>query len=391
MNFKYGGQLNNRKEFDVRRSGRSELPALSLEQQSQFLETTFNGSTKNNFLIKSGIQFTYVDNTNSPETGILPLIPDYRSYNPAAFFILKKEQAKLFYELGARYSFKYLDVVTISKTLPRTIERFDHQFHNYAISGGFKYKFNSSFKSNLNIGYMLRAPEVNELYSSGLHQGVSGIEEGNRDLESEKSFKAILTNDWSFRKKLFVQVIAYFQNIRDYIYLEPQDEFRLTIRGAFPVFLYKQTDANIYGGDLLMTYEPRKNLKFIAKYAIVRGDDIIKNIALVNIPADNIYASINYSFPNLKSWKNNFISVNGTYTFKQWRVTADQDFLPPPDAYFLLGMRAGTSLQFKESSLKITLTAENLLNEKYRDYLNRLRYFADDLGINISLGINYTF
>ena len=33
LNFQYGGQLNDRKEFDVRRSGRSELPALSLEQQ----------------------------------------------------------------------------------------------------------------------------------------------------------------------------------------------------------------------------------------------------------------------------------------------------------------------------------------------------------------------
>lgn len=391
LNFKYGGQLNDRKEYDIRRSGRSEIPALGLTQQSHFFEAAFNGSTKKEILLKTGLQFTAVDNTNDPETGILPLIPDYTSYSPAAFFILKKEFAKLFYELGARYSLNNLNVITFSKTLPRTIERFDHLFHNYAFSGGVKYAFHPGFKSNLNVGYMLRSPEVNELYSFGLHQGVSGIEEGNRDLEAEKSLKIILTNDWSYREKLFVQAILYFQNINDYIYLEPQDEFVLTIRGAFPLFLYKQTDANIYGGDLLATFEPRKDLKFVVKYAIVRGDDLTNDAGLVNIPADNIFTSVNYSLPDLKSLKNNFVSLNGAYTFKQTRVSAEQDYMPPPDAYFLLGFGAGTSLQFKGSSLKFSLNIDNLLNEKYRDYLNRLRYFADDLGINVSVGINYTF
>ncbi len=391
LNFKYGGQLNQRKEFDVRRSGRSETPALNLAQQSHFLEATFNGSTNKEILLKTGIQFTAIDNTNNPETGILPLIPDFRSYNPAAFFILKKEYSKLFYELGVRYSFKNLNVVTFSKTLPRTIERFDHVFHNYAISGGVKFTANQNFKSNLNAGYMLRAPEVNELYSFGLHQGVSGIEEGNRALASEKSFKIILTNDWSYHEKLFLQAIVYFQKINNYIYLEPQNEFILTIRGAFPFFIYKQTDANVYGGDLLLTFEPRKDLKFIVKYAIVRGDDVTNNIGLINIPADNVFTSIQYSLPNFNPLKNNFVSLNGTYTFKQNRISPEQDFLLPPDAYFLLGFGAGSSIQFQHSNLKFILKIENILNEKYRDYLNRLRYFADDMGININLGINYTF
>jgi iron complex outermembrane receptor protein len=254
-----------------------------------------------------------------------------------------------------------------------------------------KFTFNQSFKSNLNAGYMLRAPEVNELYSFGLHQGVSGIEEGNRDLATEKSFKIILTNDWSYHEKLFLQAIVYFQKINDYIYLEPQNEFILTIRGAFPFFIYQQTDANVYGGDLLLTFEPRKDLKFIVKYAIVRGDDVTNNIGLINIPADNVFTSIQYSLPNFNPLKNNFVSLNGAYTFKQNRVLPEQDFLLPPDAYFLLGFGAGTSLQFQHSNLKFILKIENILNEKYRDYLNRLRYFADDMGININLGINYTF
>ncbi len=391
LNFKYGGQLNTRKEFDVRRSGRSDIPALSLDQFSHFFEAAFNSSTASDFLLKPGIQMTMIDNTNDPETGILPLIPDYRAYTPAAFFILKKGFPKLFFEAGARYSLNHLNVITFSETLPRTIERFDHLFHNFAFSGGLKYTFSQNLKLNVDAGFMRRAPEVNELYSFGLHQGVSGIEEGNRDLMPESSLKFILTNDWAFRNKLFVQTILYYQKIDDYIFLEPQNEFRLTIRGAFPLFLYKQTDANIYGGDLLVTFEPRNDLKFVARYAVVRGEDRINKNGLIFMPADNVFASAGYTFRDLNSLKNNFIALNGSYVFKQTRVPPELDFLPPPDAYFLLGMSAGTSLQFKRSKLKFTLSIDNLLNEKYRDYLNRLRYFADDTGIDVSLGVNLVF
>ena len=42
-----------------------------------------------------------------------------------------------------------------------------------------------------NIGTAWRAPHVNELYSEGLHHGAAAVEEGNPELESEKSVKWI--------------------------------------------------------------------------------------------------------------------------------------------------------------------------------------------------------
>ena len=41
------------------------------------------------------------------------------------------------------------------------------------------------------VSFKQRPPEI-ELYSFGLHQGVSGIEEGNADLNVEKGFKSTL-------------------------------------------------------------------------------------------------------------------------------------------------------------------------------------------------------
>lgn len=80
-----------------------------------------------------------------------------------------------------------------------------------------------------------------------------------------------------------------------------------------------------------------------------------------------------------------------TYTFKQKNLLTSQDFSPPPDGYLLLSAEASTTFKFAQSFLKFTLKAENLLNTRYRDYLNRLRYFADESGRNTIVQVNYTF
>jgi iron complex outermembrane receptor protein len=392
IKFKYGGQLNNRKEFDLRRGISDDRPALSLSLFSHHTEVAYNGSLGKKIFLKTGVQFEMTDNGNNPGTGVSPLIPNYRSYQTSTFWIMQNDQTKdWLFELGGRYSFKDLTVKIFTQTLPKELEILNHRFHNYAFSTGVRWKKNEHIKTNFNIGYLLRAPEVNELYSFGLHQGVSGIEEGNRDMDVEKSLKALLSLDFRIQDKLFIQALGYFQNIQDYIFLEPQEEFRLTIRGAFPVFLYQQTNANIAGLDLLLKYEPKQNLNFIAKYALVRGNDLTNDIGLVNIPSDNIFSSMTYTFKDGKKWKNNSLSFNGRYVFQQKRITEAQDFLLPPNNYFLLGLQVGTNYEWHDSDLKISLRAENLLNSTYRDYLNRLRYFADENGINVSLNLNYRF
>ena len=63
------------------------------------------------------------------------------------------------------------------------------------------------------------------------------------------------------------------------------------------------------------------------------------------------------------------------------------DFLDAPDGYFLLDI----SWNYKWKNLNGSIAAQNVLNTSYRNYLNELRYFADDLGINIHFTLNYNF
>ncbi|MFT5020135.1 MAG: iron complex outermembrane receptor protein [Polaribacter sp.] len=391
LSIKYGGQVNNRKEFDVRRADRSDLPALSLLQWDQYLEGVYKHFFDHDRQLKTGIQLRLTDNTNNPETGILPLIPDFRAYRVGAFAIFQEERKKLLYELGARYDLNYFQVLSISQSLPREIERLYHTFHNYSFSGGVRYRVLPQLKLNLNLGHVLRSPEVNELYSAGLHQGVSGIEEGNRNLQNEQSTKIVLSADWNAKKKLFVQLLGYFQYVNNFIYLQPEDEFRLTIRGAFPLFTYQQTDATIAGLDALMSYEPIESIRIIAKYSFLQGDDLSNNQPLVYMPSNNLFSSFAYSFEDGEKLKNSSATINGRYVFKQTHLNLNQDIAPAPDGYFLLGASIGTTFKLKKTNLRCSISGDNLLNMVYRDYLNRQRYFADDLGWNVNVRLNLSF
>jgi iron complex outermembrane receptor protein len=46
---------------------------------------------------------------------------------------------------------------------------------------------------------------------------------------------------------------------------------------------------------------------------------------------------------------------------------------------------------YKEQKLIVNFEINNLLNTVYRDYLNRFRYYADEMGRNYSLKLKLTF
>ena len=181
---------------------------------------------------------------------------------------------------------------------------------------------------------------------------------------------------------------AYLKYIQNFIYLKPRLENDtlqsvLTVRGAFPAFDYTQVDALFTGFDLTLSYKLLPSLSLFSKTSIVRARDVRNNIFMVNIPSDRFENKIQYNFK-----KNNaFISIAHQFVARQNRVEANSDFLSPPDAYQLITYQS----ELKIKQLTLGLTISNLLNQSYREYLNRFRYFSDDMGRNISFRIKYKF
>jgi iron complex outermembrane receptor protein len=67
------------------------------------------------------------------------------------------------------------------------------------------------------------------------------------------------------------------------------------------------------------------------------------------------------------------------------------DFMEAPDAYFLLNVSTGFSVKREKVKYDFRVSVDNLLIASYREYTNRLRYFADDMGRNITLAFKCIF
>jgi len=391
------GQINERDEFDVRRGGRSDIPSLSLEQYTFNAEINYTKDFHNDWKLKIGNQQILTDNTNDPETGILPLIPDYFSWKFGLFGTLSKSIDKVHFNMGLRYDYEQQNVVSITNTLPTEILRFNRDFHNGSGLFAIKYDLTNTQTISLNSGFAMRNPAVNELYSNGLHQGVSGIEEGDVNLQTEKAFKNTLEYKWLPNANFSLNALAYHQYFNDYIFLNPQEEIRLTIQGAFPVFKYEQTDATIYGLDLSTQFTINDLLIGELKYSYLKGTDITNNNPLIFMAPNRLFGSLTYRAKRAVTFIRNLnleateIELNNKFIFAQNNILLEQDFVAPPSSYNLLGLKLSTNIIFQDYKIRFFAKADNLLNVKYRDYLNRQRYFADDLGRSMIFGISFKF
>ena len=387
-------QLNKRKEFDIRRGGRSGIPSLSLAQITLNAESKYTHDFQKNIQLKLGHQTIITDNTNNPETGILPLIPDYSSIQSGVYAIISKKLKKVLLDLGGRYDYTFQNVASISNALPRKIDNYNNKFHGVTGFLSLSYSLSPRQWISLNTGYAMRNPAINELFSRGLHQGVGGIEEGDINLKMEKAIKNTLSYKYLPNEKFSFEALAFAQYFQNYIYLNPEDKVRLTIRGAFPLFSYKQTSALIYGVDLSTTLTFAKSFYSRLNYSFIRGKDTDINAPLVFIPPNSFFGSLSYRMKKRSTTsiiEDIEFEVSNRYVFRQNYLNADQDFVAPPPGYNLLGAKISANITSSKVGYRLFVQVENMLNASYRDYLNRQRYFADDLGISFTLGAQVKF
>jgi iron complex outermembrane receptor protein len=85
----------------------------------------------------------------------------------------------------------------------------------------------------------------------------------------------------------------------------------------------------------------------------------------------------------------NDASANGIDPFQG--DNSNFDFMAPPPSYFLWDFAAGVSLKSGQKRFDFRVAAENLLNKSYREYTNRFRYYADDMGRNFIISVKCIF
>ncbi len=394
LNFKFSRQFNIREEFDKDLPRNDALAALNIPELSLSLESysanlNYDFTKGDYWQFETGLQ--YINKRNSVNS-FTDFIPDYTQALYSGFFLVNYQKRNNSLEFGTRVE---QNEMVVNKLTQKEYQLNTHRFTTLTLNLGYRYDFDAKSSLKSNITYASRAPEINELYSDGLHHGSASLEFGNSNLKNEESIA--LSSSYLFKNQRWnYEAYVYAQYIRDFIYLEPQG-LELTIRGAYPSYQWSSTDALIRGFDQTVSYTISKHWEAINKFSLLWGNNILDDNYLINMPSNRIESELQFRTSINRTAKDEFqIKVGHQFVAMQNRYNEEQEFLKPPSSYHLFSAAASyrilmSNKKGKEQSLEFALRLDNAFNQVYRDYLNRFRLFTDEQGRNLTLRINYKY
>lgn len=380
----YARQYNLREEYDKHIPRNDSLaalnrPSLNLEITTHSGEALWEWKYRSQLKIYAGASYMYQGNTTEGRF----FIPNYIQQAAGGFASFTWQSGRTIFEGTARYDVRQLSVYMYENNALITPQ---YNFGDYAISGGVNQLITNKWRLLLNAGRTWRPPAASELYSDGLHHGAAAIELGDRNLQQEISWNANMHLIRQDRKNKLV-FSPYFMLIEDFINLTPQLPPTLTIRGAFPTFVYRQQDAQLYGIDISGETRWAEQLSISASASLLRATNRNTGSWLDQMPADTYRANIAFHPVTKRVIHNQKIEAGVRYVNRQWRMNGNNDYLRSPDAYALFNIGCSGTLHWDKGSMDISLEVTNVLNTSYRDYLNRFRYFTDEQGRNLIVRI----
>jgi iron complex outermembrane receptor protein len=137
-----------------------------------------------------------------------------------------------------------------------------------------------------------------------------------------------------------------------------------------------------------LNWHMSQRLEFESKLALVRGWDVEADNWLIYMPSDRWDNSLRYTIDGKDRWS---FGASSVFVASQSRFPEGVDLSEPPDAYHLINVFAESTIPFGKNNLKVSLSADNLFDTAWRDYLDRFRYYADSMGRNIVVRLKYSF
>lgn len=383
---RYGYQYNRRYEYDRDKPYNDSLsalniPDLELQLFTHTADLNIETYSFHGFTGIAGINGMIQDNQYG---GLRFFVPNYKLMNVGSYFLLRKKVKALEFEAAVRYDAR---AQTVYRNISGQVVSDDYQFSIPNYSAGILYRPDSVWTSRLFVGSAKRAPSINEWFSDGLHHGTATYERGDPSLGIEQAWtvNAGLRMD---KNSIALDATLFYMFIADYIYLVPDNNPVLTISGAFPSFVYKHVDASFSGADLDFSWRISSRLEFRSRNSVVFARNQSADQYLELVPSPRFVQSLNYAFKNAGYWHDIQVGATNLFVTEQWRYNDGSDYIPPPPSYSLLSIEASAIRSINKSDIRFGLTISNLFNVRYRDYMNRLRYYSDEPGRSFIFRLN---
>lgn len=385
-----GTQYDDRREFDAHRPYNELLEGIAnliLGLTTQNAELLTEIATYRYWTTTIGVQVQFQWATTARGR----LIPAFQSQQGGLFALQRwrKPGFPLEAELGLRHDLRWVQLTES----PRGADDLPRQFFsNPAASLGATYRLRENCTLMLHIGSAWRAPTANESFAHGVHHGTASYEIGNRNLRAERALNTALTLTAGKADQWNIQAESFYYRVYDYIYSRPDTVPTLTIRGAFPTFRFEQADSDLYGFNLGTQVRLLHGLWWQTSGSLLYGYNRAAEEPLIWIPPANITQTLSWRWrkhtPPIKDAE---LSISGAWVARQSRTPGTGDLAPPPPGYFLLSAELSGAFRLWKLDWQLSVKGGNLFDTAYRNYLNRLRYFADEPGRNISIRLNTFF
>lgn len=373
-------QADDRRENRIRRMNHSDIPSVSLRLQS--LQSQLHGSRLfNRWKAEWGVQGVLMKNSNERGTGVVPVIPNYTETTFGTYAIAKYLGDIWGTEAGVRYD----NQLTRADGYDWTGHRYggNRHFENVTFTLGGHQHLGNLLTLATNFGMAWRAPHVYELYSNGNELSSGTFVKGDSTLRSEQSYKWVTSlcyhDSW-----VHARIDAYLQWINHYIYDYPTRQNVVVVSGAYPVFQYVQTNALFRGVDVDVHLYPLQTLDYRVYGSWIWANEQRTKAYLPYIPSFKFTQQLTWTPSFRGAWQPS-MGIEHRYVAKQRRFNAATDLTDDtPSAYHLVGFNCGVTWKMPHhQQLSLLFEGTNVLNQLYKEYTNRSRYYAHDLGRDI--------
>ncbi|WP_316850119.1 TonB-dependent receptor [Pedobacter agri] len=380
----FGYQQNQRRELEE-----STEPALFFDLKTYTADLKYYIHEINGWQPVFGLSADAGNSENKADDEFL--IPDYNTYGIGVFAFAKKNWENSTFSIGARYDYRKNDGKQLIKDGEEIFAPFQNKFSNVSGALGFTHQFNEEWNFKANAGSAFRAPNPAELASNGVHEGTFRYEIGNSGLSPERSYQVDAALEYE-GKVVSASASIYNNYVHNFIYASNNGEIINAEGDDYPVYRYGQVNANLYGAEATLTIHPVPFIHFENTFGYVHAQNTSLNKPLAFIPAGTLRNELRFE-PKLKGTNDAYLSVGINSAFKQSRV--DDVFETPTSGYTLLNAGIGATFNLGKQTVKLSVSANNVLNQKYYDALSRykpgrLDYENPNFGI-YNVGRNITF